>query len=618
MRLGEASFLRPGFRLWAFLAYLVVMKFLRDKNLRQLGVYLFALTVLIFVVQHFILGFKLDKLSDVEHKREYTRLTQLTNHQISLSVVEFLRGNQALAPQILSMIEEQDRRLIVLDSGGRIDNTNEFISPLNRLARITFSGLRDDWNEMKGAINLMLVSDNASVEASSSNGVPSLLKFQGMSLTLSNWFDKLMVDLSEDVAAQRSSVDLWRTLFIVFNVLYIVTIGILTYIFIVKPIQTLQKNTLAQTHTLGFPPNELGDLANAINHTIENLRDATEFITQIGHGNLSLSYRDNFDHDYVEGQNKLADSLLDMQQKLKALNEEEQRRKWANDGLARFVDILRSSNDNVHALCDQIIRALVQYTKSNQGALYILNDEGGNQKYLELISLFAYDQKKYETQRIKPGQGLLGQTFLERETTYLTDLPEEYIRITSGLGGAQPKCLLVVPLKVDQEVYGLVELASFQLLEQHEIAFVEKLGETIASTLGSVRAAQKNKHLIEQFQQQTEQMRAQEEEMRQNMEELQATQEEIIRKEKSYISRIEELEKLVQENSSSALEVTQLRTQLDEAERAYQNRLAQLQSELAKKSGSGEEWERIQELEKTFRINLEAIRITADELHRKG
>jgi GAF domain-containing protein len=214
-----------------------------------------------------------------------------------------------------------------------------------------------------------------------------------------------------------------------------------------------------------------------------------------------MDYKETLDVNYVPGTNRLADSLIQMQAQLRNLNDEEKKRQWANDGLAKFVDIMRSSYDNLNQLGDKIVSALVTYTNANQGALYLMNDEEQSNIHLELISLFAFDVRKHEQQVIKPGQGILGQTFLEKDTVYLTDLPQEYIRITSGLGGANPKAVLIVPLKVDTVVYGLVELASFNEFKPHEIAFVEKLGETIGSTLASVRAAQKNKQLIEQFQQ---------------------------------------------------------------------------------------------------------------------
>jgi GAF domain-containing protein len=235
---------------------------------------------------------------------------------------------------------------------------------------------------------------------------------------------------------------------------------------------------------------------------------------------------------------------------------------------------------------------------------------------LDLVSLFAFDIKKFETQKIKPGQGILGQTFLEKETTYLTDLPEEYIRITSGLGGARPKCILIVPLKVDTEVYGLVELASFNEMAKHEIAFVEKLGETIASTLASVRSTHRQKLLIEQFQQQTEQMRAQEEEMRQNMEELQATQEEVTRKEKSYIARIAELERQLKDQPAEEA-LKELNKSFLEKEQTYQQRIAELQKQLQQKPLRADDWAVAEELEKNFRVHLEALRIAEDEVKQK-
>lgn len=168
------------------------------------------------------------------------------------------------------------------------------------------------------------------------------------------------------------------------------------------------------------------------------------------------------------------------------------------------------------------------------------------------MSLFAFDVKKHETRKIKLGEGILGQTFLEKQTTYLRSVPEEYVRITSGLGEGSPTSLLVVPLKIDQDVFGVVELASFNPYPEHVIRFVERLGETIASTVATVRAAQRNRELLEEARHATEMMRSQEEEMRQNMEELQATQEEMARKERDYLARIAELEAQLAGKSSTA------------------------------------------------------------------
>src|SRR5258706_7508104 len=132
-----------------------------------------------------------------------------------------------------------------------------------------------------------------------------------------------------------------------------------------------------------------------------------------------MDYRQTFDSAYTQGKNKLADSLIEMQAKLRTMNEEERKRQWANEGLAKFVDILRSSNDNLATLGDRVIASLVQYTRSNQGGLYLLNEDDANDKHLQLTALFAFDVKKFEQQKIKLGEGILGQTFLEKETTYL-------------------------------------------------------------------------------------------------------------------------------------------------------------------------------------------------------
>ncbi|HTJ53385.1 MAG TPA: GAF domain-containing protein, partial [Cyclobacteriaceae bacterium] len=175
-----------------------------------------------------------------------------------------------------------------------------------------------------------------------------------------------------------------------------------------------------------------------------------------------------------------------------------------------------------------------------------------------------------------------------------------------------PKTILMVPLKVDTEVYGIVELASFREFQPHEIAFVEKLGETIASTLASVKSAQKNRQLIEQFQTQTEQMKAQEEEMRQNMEELQATQEEIARKEREYIARIQELESEAG-NDQNRNELIEIQEKLSRQDQEYQSIIQEMEKKLQEKPAQGDDWALATQVEKELKINLEALKITRQQ-----
>jgi GAF domain-containing protein len=138
--------------------------------------------------------------------------------------------------------------------------------------------------------------------------------------------------------------------------------------------------------------------------------------------------------------------------------------------------------------------------------------------------------------QIAVGEGLLGQAYLEKDTIYLTDIPAGYLQITSGLGEANPACLLIVPLKTQDSVEGVLEIASFREFEDHEIAFVEKLAESIAAAIASVRINERTQNLLQEARQQAEELRSQEEEMRQNMEELVATQEEMKRKEAEYLN----------------------------------------------------------------------------------
>jgi PAS domain S-box-containing protein len=267
---------------------------------------------------------------------------------------------------------------------------------------------------------------------------------------------------------------------------------------------------------------EFGAIVDSANKLTTNLRQYSSFAQSIGEGHVDFEFHPVSDNDM------LGTSLVQMRQKLKVINEDDKKRSWVTEGLANFADIMRRSDD-YEALAHHIVSELVKYTRSSHGGIFILNNDNEKDPYLQLTACYAFERRKYLQKRINAGEGLVGQCFLERRTIYLKEIPQAYVRITSGLGGTNPSSLLIVPLKINDAVEGVIELASFKEYQPHEIQFVEKVAEVIASTISNARINTRTRRLLEESQQHSEELRAQEEEMRQNMEEMQATQEQLHR-----------------------------------------------------------------------------------------
>jgi hypothetical protein len=281
--------------------------------------------------------------------------------------------------------------------------------------------------------------------------------------------------------------------------------------------------------------NEVAQMMVSLGHLAESLRHKASFSDEIAKGCLDTQLR------VVSGKDVLGNSLLNMRDKLKEVAEEDRRRNWTVEGLARFGELMRSGKDFTD-LCNSILSGVVQYLHANQGALFVTRGEDGESPTLVLTACYAFDRRKHLEKTIHPGQGLVGQTYLEGETIYLTDVPNQYVTIGSGLGEAKPGSILIVPLKVNDKVEGVLELASFRPYQPHEIEFAEKVAGEIATTLATAQTAARTLQLLQQSQQQAEEMKAQEEEMMQNMEEMNATQEEYLRSERGYQQQISQLE----------------------------------------------------------------------------
>lgn len=287
---------------------------------------------------------------------------------------------------------------------------------------------------------------------------------------------------------------------------------------------------------------EISVMVNGINELRSNLKHLAHFSHEIGTGNLEATIEVRSEHDVI------SKAMVEMKQNLIAATAAEAERKrsdeiqsWKVEGITRIHEAIRMENTSIKLLCDAVLHEIIHYSKLIQGGIFIINDEEGIEKYVELVSCVAYNRKKMTNRRMEIGEGMVGRCIYEKASIMLTEIPQDYLSISSGLGDRKPDFLAIIPLINNDNVLGAIELATFTRLEPHVLEYLEKVAESLASAISNVKINEKTQHLLEQSKIYAEEMSAQEEELRQNMEEMQAAQEEMYRKTQEYEETIQSL-----------------------------------------------------------------------------
>lgn len=226
-------------------------------------------------------------------------------------------------------------------------------------------------------------------------------------------------------------------------------------------------------------------------------------------------------------------------QEIKLREKEQEDVTWFNEGLSKFSDIMSKNHGNNQKLLQDIISELVKYVEAAQGGIYIVNDDTENDIYLELASNYAYPVNRLGL-RFLSGEGYVGACFKDKKVIEIDNLDKKYTVLKSGLGEESPKYLVVIPLKIDEIVAGVIELASFKKLKGYRISFIQKMAESLTSIISSEKATERMMRLVEQSKIQADELSSQEEELRQSLEEMMATQEESNRREEELVKQAEE------------------------------------------------------------------------------
>ena len=296
-----------------------------------------------------------------------------------------------------------------------------------------------------------------------------------------------------------------------------------------KSVMLISQGTLPETQSKPsvLEPKEIAELEQYVADIEKIKNQRIKCIEKISAGDFDSP------EDIEPGRDAEADLVAGLRKKLTIKSqenlkrqEEEEHTDWVNAGITKFIEILRFHGQDRQVLAYNIISNIVKYLGANQGALYFTNEENPEHVTLDMAACYAYEKQKLIQESFSVDEGLLGRAYHENRIINLTELPENYIKIVSGLGGAEPSNLIIVPLIFNNKNSGMIEIASFKVFQPHEITFLERIAESIASAISGLKISERTESLLQKSQEQSKLMKIQEVEMRRNLAEMRRLKEE--------------------------------------------------------------------------------------------
>jgi CheY-like chemotaxis protein/signal transduction histidine kinase/HAMP domain-containing protein len=311
----------------------------------------------------------------------------------------------------------------------------------------------------------------------------------------------------------------------------------------------------------------LTDNVNAMANSLTiQVRAIADVATAVTRGDLSRQIA-------VEAQGELdalKNNLNQMIANLKETTERNAEQDWLKTNLARFSRMMQGQKD-LKTVSGLIMSELTPLVSAHHGAFYLADEE---QSALKLIASYAFKERKHVANTFREGEGLVGQAALEKKPILLTNVPDDYIRITSGLGEAPPRNIIVLPVLFEGDVKAVIELASFLPFSQIHQTFLDQLADTIGVVLNMIGANMRTAQLLEQSQSLTYELQSQSEELKRQQEELKRSNSELEAQAKS----LRESEELLKDQQE---ELQQVNEELEEKASllAEQNRKVEQKNE---------------------------------------
>ncbi len=260
------------------------------------------------------------------------------------------------------------------------------------------------------------------------------------------------------------------------------------------------------------------DLTNNVNELAGNLtrqvRSIGDVVTAVATGDLTEAIE-------VDARGEVAllkDNVNQMIEALRHTTKVNQEQDWLKTNLARFTRMLQGQRDLLK-LARMVLNELADTVTAQHGAFYLLQSDDDTD-ILKLFASYAYKERKHVSNRFDLGEGLVGQAAVERKRILVSKAPDDYIQISSSLGEAAPNNLVVVPILFEDQVKGVIELATFDEFSENQLSFLDELVESLGIVIATIEATMRTDKLLRQSQGMAEELQTQQEELRQTNEEL--------------------------------------------------------------------------------------------------
>ncbi|HEV2609156.1 MAG TPA: HAMP domain-containing protein [Noviherbaspirillum sp.] len=240
------------------------------------------------------------------------------------------------------------------------------------------------------------------------------------------------------------------------------------------------------------------DLTENVNQLAANLtnqvRAIAEVATAVTRGDLSRSIQ-------VEARGEvsyLKDNINEMIRNLKETTQKNAQQDWLKTNLARFTRLLQGQRD-LEAVTALILSELAPLVSAHHGVFYMMDSTEADAR-LQLIASYGYRSSNNLARSFRPGEGLVGQCAREKQRIWLTDVPRDYIVVSSGLGAAPPTNIVVLPILFEQQVKAVIEIASLDRFTETHLSFLDQLMESIGVVLHTIEANSRTESLLTQSQ----------------------------------------------------------------------------------------------------------------------